>query len=133
MKTLKEMQSMYKEEGLFVNHDSFNLPTEIKDILDWASKFYSYVIVLEEDVTYLFHISCDAEYSHVYEGKEGFIDFLDSWVFTFEENLNDMEEGYHDVLVISSEGQTYHKCEESEKEFYRTKIKALSTFIETLK
>ena len=124
MKTLKEMQSMYKEEGLFVNHDSFNLPTEIKDILDWASKFYSYVMVLEEDVTYLFHISCDTEYSHVYEGKKGFIDFLGSWVSTFEDNLDDIEEGRGDLEEDEYKGW---------KSFYQSKITALSAYIKTLK
>ena len=87
---------------------------------------------LEKDATNLFQ-GTNEEHSHLYEGKKGFIDFLDSWVVTFEDNLSDMEEGYHDVLVVSSEGESYHPCEDSEKEFYRTKIKTLSAFIESLK
>lgn len=123
MKTIQEVKAQFKKEGLYFNNPQFELTPEVKEVLHWACEFYGYITVIENDVVYQISMSVDEPpFTRTYQGKEGFIDCLESWYYTIEGNYDDLaQEVEPDEETIASTN------------FYKKYMDIIHGFIETVK
>lgn len=99
--TNKMTELRIKPGGVYVNQYAFELPSNVLKVLIDAAEWYNYVMMFEKEMIYLCSLG-GKEYDKTYKDHQGLIDFLDSWIFTFEQTIEPYEGDEELVGLIES-------------------------------